>query len=122
VKVAIQCESPLMQRSLEIFLAPYLSSLKHCDVVVRDKAAADDSHTALLIGTASDADLIKPFSYSQLMMALDKIHPTSSVQKNVAEKEKKDGRRFAQLQERIDMLTQEYQENIIKAIQEFYEA
>lgn len=126
MKVAVQCESPLLQRSLEIFLGSYLSSLKQCDVVIRDKSVSDDSHPTVLIGTGSDADLLKPFSYSQLMLALDKMHPgikqvSESSAGNSEEKDDKISERFIRLQERIEMLTREYQKKILEAVQEFHE-
>lgn len=129
MKVAVQCESPLLQRSLEIFLGSYLSSLKQCDVVVRDKSVSDDSHPTLLIGTGSDADLLKPFSYSQLMLALDKMHPgikhvPESSPVYSGEKDRNDEKiseRFILLQARIEILTREYQKKIMEAVREFHE-
>ena len=41
MKVAIQCESALLQRSLELFLEGHLSSLKQCDIVIRDTKIMD---------------------------------------------------------------------------------
>ena len=73
MKVAVQCDSPLLQRSLELFLDEYLSSLKQCDIVVRDKRIENDPHLTLLIGASSDADLVKPFSRSQLMLVLEQM-------------------------------------------------
>lgn len=127
MKVAVQCESPLLQRSLELFLGSYLSSLKQCDVVVRDASVFDDGRPTVLIGTGSDADLIKPFSYSQLMSALDRVFPgmkqeSESSAADSEAQEKTGSMRFLQLQERIEALTREYQMKILEAVREFHES
>ena len=42
MKIAVECKSPLLQKSLELFLEQYLSSVKQCDIVVRDKECMND--------------------------------------------------------------------------------
>lgn len=132
VKVAVQCESPLLQRSLESFLSGHLSSLKQCDVVIRDRRV-DDGHTMLYVGSSADADLVKPFSRSQLMMALEQLFKDETTVQEIkeltdaieamepAEVSRADKMDFTILEKRIEMLTQEYQTNIIKAVRAFYE-
>lgn len=127
MKVAVQCESPLLQRSLEIFLGTHLSSLKQCDVVVRDKSVPDDSHPTLLVGTGSDADLIKPFSYSQLMLTLEQMLPrvaympkSSQLQKSPTKVSGETDGRFVILQKNIELITQEYQKKIMEVLQEYH--
>ena len=73
MKVAIQCVSPLLQRSLELFLQDRLSSFKQCDLVIRDRPRADDAHPQFLIGPRDGAHLEKPFSKSQLLLSLEKF-------------------------------------------------
>ncbi len=122
MKVAVRCESPLLQRSLEIFLHDNLSSIKQCDVVIRDKAAPDDPHPTLLIGSSSDADLIKPFSRSQLVMTIEKIGSDAQpIRLKRAEDSRKEEKDVAVLEQRISLLTQEYQQNILRTVREFYE-
>ena len=41
MKVAVECKSPLMQKSLEMFLQNHLSTLKQCDIVIRDEHEAE---------------------------------------------------------------------------------
>ncbi len=136
MKVAVQCESPLLQRSLELFLAGHLSSLKQCDIVIRDKRI-DDGRNALLVDSSDDADLQKPFSRSQLFLTLEnRLEGTKSVEaimeladelhevQEMSEPEHSatDGKMdFSVLEKRIEKLTQEYQENVIKAVRAFYE-
>lgn len=136
MKVAIECQSPLLQRSLEQFLAPYLSTIKQCDVVVSDKQSTF-SKPMLFISSKSDADLVKPFSKSQLMLALEKkLHNQKeirNIQHMVAEGDASDedavkeshyegsGDDFEMLRRRIEALTLEYQNNILRAVRAFYE-
>ena len=128
MRVAIKCESPLLQRSLEIFLEKDLSPIKNCDVVVSDQKL-DIDKKVVYISSESDANLIKPFSKSQLVLALEKVMKDEKESKSflsmIEEMESfgvgEKGLDFKFLQDRIENLTQEYQENLIKTIQAFYE-
>jgi hypothetical protein len=126
MKVAIACESPLLQRSLELFLEGRLSSQRHCDIVVRDHEIHNDEHLSLIIGTAPSVDLQKPFSKAQLFHALaNKLDNTkqvadlssSTLTDEVGETEVS----FDILERHIEKLTREYQSNILKAVRAFYE-
>ena len=129
MKVAVQCESALLQRSLELFLDKHLSSLKQCDLVIRDQQIMD-SHHSLFVSATQESDLRKPFSSSQLYLALEKfynkIEEIQGVQAYDEEIEEetlsnltKDP--YALLEERIEKLTQEYKNSIIKEVKAFYE-
>lgn len=124
MKVAVQCESPLLQRSLELFLEGHLSSLKQCDLVIRDKKIID-SHHSLYVSDEADADIKKPFSRSQLYLALEnfykKIEGIADIQKYDDEVEVFQERDFSLLEARIDQLTKEYKHNLIQTIKAFYE-
>lgn len=126
MKVAIQCDSPLLQRSLELFLEGHLSSLRHCDILIRDKDIRDDEHPTFVIGVTPTADLLKPFSKAQLLHALNqKMEAQKSVpvelktEMNTLDKEEMVS--FEILERHIEKLTREYQANILKAIRAFYE-
>lgn len=124
MKVAVQCESALLQRSLELFLEGHLSSLKQCDIVIRDTKIMD-SHHSLYISDDDDADVKKPFSRSQLFLALqafyNKIVEIESVQAFDSEVTLSEGKNFSLLEERIDQLTDEYKKNILHVVKAFYE-
>jgi hypothetical protein len=125
VKVAIQCDSPLLQRSLELFLDGNLTSLRQCDLLIRDKDIHDDQYPTFVIGSDTSTDLIKPFSKAQLLHALnqkfesDKHAPSPSIEEPFSSVE--EGVSFEILERHIDKLTREYQSNILKAIRAFYE-
>jgi len=124
MKVAVVCESPLLQRSLELFLGPHLSSLKQCDIVLRDKKVID-SHHSFYISESDDADIKKPFSKTQLFLFLEKFYQKMEdiqvIQSEVQEIEKSESKDFALLEKRIDQLTQEYKTSLLHIVKAFYE-
>lgn len=127
MKVAIQCESPLLQRSLELFLEGHLTSLRHCDIVIRDKNIRDEEHPTFIIGVQEGSDLIKPFSKAQLFHALThtieeaKAAPLVKIESEASCENIQEPISFNILEHHIDRLTREYQANILKAIRAFYE-
>jgi len=128
LRIAVECKSPLLQKSLEIFLSKHLSSLKNCDIVVRDIKVLDDERT-FYISSSKGSDLIKPFSKSQLILALERRYKDMNkgnlhyLNKIYQEDEEDDESRmgFDILQKRIEALTKEYQDNILRAVRAFYE-
>ncbi len=125
MKVAVQCESALLQRSLELFLDNHLSSLKQCDVVLRDKQFMDSYHS-LFISSSPESDIKKPFSRSQLYLALEKFYAKIVEIQSVQSYDEEDAllskeKDFSLLEERIDQLTNEYKNNLLKTVKAFYE-
>jgi len=120
LRVAVECKSPLMQKSLELFLGKNLSSAKNCEILVRDVKSFDDER-CFYISSDKDADLLKPFSKSQLILALEKRYKSmnkTKIKEELFEEELLD---FDILQKRIESLTLEYQTNILKVVRAFYE-
>ncbi len=124
MKVAVQCESALLQRSLELFLDKHLSSLKQCDVVIRDKKVID-SHHSLYVSGSADSDIKKPFSRSQLYISLDKFYKKIVHIEDIKAYDEEiipsNSKGFSLLEEKIEILTQEYKNNIIKVVKAYYE-
>jgi serine/threonine protein kinase HipA of HipAB toxin-antitoxin module len=124
MKVAVACESPLLQRSLELFLDKNLSSLKQCDLVLRDKRVMD-SHQSLFISDSAEADIKKPFSKTQLYIALEnfyqKMEDIQIIQSEVQHIEEESSKDFSLLEERIDQLTDEYKKSLLRVVKAFYE-
>lgn len=120
MRVWVECKSPLLQKSLELFLEKYLSTAKRCDIIVRDEECLNDER-CFYVGVDESADLKKPFSKSQLILALEsKYIQLYGDTKTVVEDEVQ-SMDFNVLQKRIEYLTQEYQENILRAVKAFYE-
>jgi len=126
MKVAVECQSPLLQKSLEIFLQNHVSSSKKSDIVIRDEACIGDDKRCFYIGSTPQADLLKPFSKSQLILALERRYKELYAKRNeekVLQEEylQEESLDFSILEKRIDALTQEYKENILRAVKAFYE-
>lgn len=122
MKIAVECQSPLLQKSLELFLSKYLSSSKKCDIIVKDSECYGDKR-CFYISSEPNADLIKPFSKSQLILALQKRYETLYGAQKVQEapQEEEEAMDFSILEKRIEALTYEYQQNILRAVRAFYE-
>lgn len=122
MKIFIECKSPLLQKSLELFLEKHLCSSKQCDIIIRDEMCVGDERY-FFISSSQKADLKKPFSKSQLILALENkyestTNDTATVVEEILPEEPLN---FDILENRIDFLTKEYQQNIIKAVKAFYE-
>ena len=123
MKVAVECQSPLLQKSLELFLSKYLSSLKQCDIVVRDIECLNDER-CFYVSSKPNADLIKPFSKSQLIIALENRYEELKEDEPEVEESSEvntEPMDFEILEKRIEFLTKEYQDNILRAVKAFYE-
>jgi len=120
MKIGVECKSPLLQKSLEMFLSKYVSSAKNCDILIKD-VKCHDNEKCFYISSASDADLVKPFSKAELMLALENRYKKVQKVTKPQVKESGDSLDFVILEKRIEQLTREYQENIIKSIRAFYE-
>ncbi len=112
MKIAVECKSPLLQKSLELFLSPYLCTSKYCDILVRDEESKEDEK-CFFISATTGADLKKPFSKSQLILALEKKY--KSMTKTEVSLD------FDILEKHIHYLSQEYEKNILTAVKAFYE-
>lgn len=118
-------------RKVYLVLLLDLSTLKNCDIVIKDLKCIDDEK-CFYISSNKDADLIKPFSKSQLILALEKkyksmyktpLHVENTDTPSVKEELNHEYAPldFDILEKRIESLTKEYQENILKAVRAFYE-
>lgn len=127
MKIAVACDSPLLQRSLELFLEGHLSSKRQCDVVIYDTLMSDDEYPTFCITSDAKSDLVKPFSKAQLFEALHrKIDSSKETLEKSAPSQSRDEAidsrvGFEILEHHIEKLTREYQANILKAVKAFYE-
>ncbi len=123
MKIAIECHSPLLQKSLELFLSKYLSAAKKSDIIIRDEPCLEDKR-CFYIASDKHAHLQKPFSKSELILALqkhyNKLYQNESSQSNTQPIIAKD-ERLKLLEEKIELLTQQYKKNVLQAIREVYE-
>ncbi len=117
MKIAVDCNSLLMRKSLELFLTKYLTTSKNADIVITD-TKRDDEKYFFISSNKDEADLVKPFTKAQLILALERRFKNS---KKSVKKVEDNGLDFSILEKRIDFLTQEYKNNILKAVRAFYE-
>ena len=120
MKIAVECQSQLLQKSLELFLSRYLTSIKNCDIVVRDSKCNGDAK-CFYISTTADADLIKPFSKSQLILSLENRYKETKEEQHEELHREYSSMDFSILEKRIEIITKEYQDNILQAVRAFYE-
>ena len=118
MKIAIECKSILLQKSLELFLQKYLTSAKYCDILICDVECFEDDERCFYISQDANADLLKPFSKTQLLLAIEDRYKHIKKNRINTTTQELD---FSILERRIDMLTQEYKENILESIKVFYE-
>jgi len=122
MKIAIDCKSILMRKSLELFLTKHLATAKNADIIIKDTKCSDDER-CFCISAGKDADLVKPFTKAQLILALERKLKNVPQTKKVKKKEQveKEQMDFSVLEKRIELLTQEYKNNILKTVRAFYE-
>ncbi len=97
MKVKINCDSPLLQETLEIFLKDFLSEDKK-SIAISDNCKKGN----IIIGK----DIKKPFTKTSLLLQLEKIL-------NI----KNQKPRF---NEALDTLTNNFKKNLINLIKEYY--
>jgi len=126
LKVFIRCESILLQRALELFLAEHLAAFKNADVVISDRRVKS-AKKVVYIASHGGADLTKPFSRSQLMIILEEFYANQErieqIQRLSAQLE--DRTNFSSLmdgtfEERLEALTKEFIKDVVEITKEHY--
>ena len=122
MKIAIECNSLLLKKALECFLEKHLCTKKQADIVIQDTKSGLEK--GFFVGVSKEADLQKPFSKSQLLLALQKRYDTLKTVKTEEKKQEKaissKEQKFAILQSRLQHLTDEYQKDVLATIKELY--
>jgi hypothetical protein len=113
VKIALACQSILLEKSLEIFLKNYISAYKQCDFVISDKEIEIDK--PLFFISNGNGNLNIPFSKSTLLLNLEKFYENLYNNKKTKKIDTKE------LEEKIEVLTNDFRKNLIKTIKEYYE-
>jgi hypothetical protein len=121
----VECQSLLLQSSLEIFLKKYLSGAKQCDILVTDEFKESDKPQFVI------KDRLKvPFSKSNLFIELDRFVKTQRERKKLAELAKMDttlpkrpkvtqaidSTKMLSLEEQIDYLFDKFKKDLITII------
>lgn len=132
MKVAIECRSPLLQKSLENFLEGHLSSPHSCDILLSDEAL--DRENLLRIGSDEGADIMKPFSKSQLFLKLEQFYKVredasevmtianelDSLDEGVVETLTQSVVDLQSLEEKIERLSASYVQGVMSLVREYH--
>ena len=116
MKIALACQSILLEKSLDIFLKNHITPYKQCDFVISDRVIEIDK--PLFYIATEDSDLIMPFSKSALMLKIEKFH--TSLFEDEA-KEKITEVRIENLEEKITTLTDNFRDDLVNLIKEHYD-
>ncbi len=116
MKIALACQSILLEKSLDIFLKSYIVPYKQCDFVIGDKKIEIDK--PLFCIATENSDLCVPFSKSALMLKLEKFYGTLLVAKPVEITKQVD---VKELEKKITKLTDSFRKNLVKVIKEHYD-
>ncbi len=95
MKIKINCDSPLLQESLEIFLKDFISEE---GIVISD----NPEKGTIIIGE----DIKKPFTKASLLIQLEKLFNIKSQQPS--------------FEEALDILIDDFSQNLKKLIKEYY--
>lgn len=110
LKVYVDCRSPLIKRSIEIFLRNFISDRENCQAIISD--GYTNTEKPLLTVGNKESDAIKsPFTKSSLMLALDKLHKSLE--------DKKPNKPNIDLQ--IEKLTQNFAHELANLLKAKYE-
>ena len=115
MKIALACQSVLLEKSLEIFLKNYIVPYRQCDFVISDKAIEIDK-PLFYIGT-KNSDLTIPFSKSTLMLKVENFYDS------LFKKEQRDSAvkvDTKEIEEKITKLIDNFRDDLIDLIKEYY--
>jgi len=116
LKIALACQSILLEKSLEIFLKSYITPYKQCDFVISDKKIEIDR--PLFYIATENSNLVMPFSKSALMLKIEKFYD-SLFEKEPEESLKKVD--IEELENKITKLTDSFRDDLLNVIKEYYD-
>jgi hypothetical protein len=96
LKLKVECDSPLLQYTLEYFLKDYLDNN---GIVITD----NPEKNGIIIGK----DIKKPFTKTSLLLQLEKILNIKNI-------------KTESFEEKLDTLLEDFKNNLIKLIKEYY--
>jgi len=116
LKIALACQSILLEKSLEIFLKSYIVPYKQCNFVISDRKIEIDK--PLFYIATENSDLPMPFSKSALMLKVESFYD-SLFKKEKEEIVKKVN--IKDIEEKIIKLTDNFRKDLISVIKEHYD-
>jgi hypothetical protein len=120
MKIALACQSLLLEKALKLFLHPHLVPLKQCEFVIGDYEAVGDKPLFWVGPQKSDVGF--PFSKTSLMLALEAFEANLKHDEHAAPSEvKTETQSFALLEEQLESITKRYHAELVFAIKAHYE-
>lgn len=74
LKIGILVQSPLLERTLQLYLHEYLANLNECDFVITDKVDETQRKPICLINFSEDSDILRPIYKKSLMSDLARFN------------------------------------------------
>ncbi|NPA29118.1 MAG: hypothetical protein GXO33_02920 [Epsilonproteobacteria bacterium] len=109
MKIELRCRSKLLRESLKRFLKDHQIVEEGGDLIVCDEKI-ETRVPSLRIGTDEEADLIKPFTRSQLLLRLEELQKRSALRDLPVEEET--------LEEKIEAATTRFVREIVKIVKQ----
>ena len=119
MRVSIVCQSLLLTRALELFLKNSLAPYKKCDFVICDREI-ELKKPQFIISNSENANLNLPFLKSTLIIKLEEFYKKLE-NNNQKENQVLKKKNFDSLEIKIEHLTKQFREELIKTIKEYYE-
>ncbi len=111
MKVALVCDSPLLKKSLELYLKEHVSSYEESDFVISDRAVKSKK-PVLYIGKRHDATLSVPFSKEEVLSKAQQFYLRHLHEETDSDK--------VALEKVLAKLNKKHKEKIEKIIREFH--
>ena len=126
MKIALACQSILLEKSLEMFLKSYIVPYRKCDFVISDRQIEIDK--PLFYIATEDSELALPFSKSALMLKIDKFYAsldskdsTKKIKKSNKTKKRVKKVQMKELEVKITKLTDNFRDDLVNVIKEYYD-
>ena len=113
MKIALACQSVLLEKSLEIFLKSHVAPYKQCDFVISDVEIETDK--PLFYIATENSNLIMPFSKSALMLKVESFYDS------LFKEETKESIIKVDIEEKITSLTENFRKDLINTIRDHYD-
>lgn len=111
MKVALVCDSPLLQKSLELYLKEHVCSYEESDFVISDRAVKSKK-PILFIGKRKGATLCVPFSKEEVLSKAQQFYLHHLDKESDSDK--------VVLERVLTKLNKKHKEKIEKIIREFH--
>ena len=116
MKIALACQSVLLEKSLEIFLKSYITPYKQCNFVISDRKIEIDK--PLFYIATENSDLIIPFSKSALMIKVESFYDSLFKEETKESIKKVD---IKDIEVKITKLTDNFRDDLVSLIKEHYD-